>query len=1225
MFLFISRYPGGYTYAQKGNNNSSRDSTTKARQHVVDSTKQARQQYIDSSSQARKHQIDSAHTAQQNYIKETRETRQHAMDSIKAIRAHNLDSTKAIRKQFTDSVSTIRKYKESKHYRDSVTKARTVKANAIKQTRQVYFDSVKKLRKHVLDSAMAIRKATIAASKAVQKHRADSLGAIRKYKESKHFRDSVLVFKKARLDSMRIGRKKFSDSVTKARKVFTENLSKQRKHITDSVTKIRSHYLDSMKIVRKKRTDSLTAVKTKREKDLKSLEKKKEQKMQLALDLKIKQKHEAWSNDKMLKKKWSFTRKVIQNTFTRYNYYFNANRKMDEALANMQRVRKDNYDSLIGLYPFDPNRDSTLLAPDMDSIIHKASIGIQIHDPRSDWGNDLYLLMGEAYYYKGRYNEATTAFHYIISIDERNKKLKKGKAATASERTSIVETRKKSALDFLKHKPVHNEAVLWLSRTYTEADQPERAESVLALLEADSNLPGNLKGRLALEKAFLNLHDNDFKDASQQLNIAAADNHLPDWIRERSLFLSGQLQQKEGNYDASYASFKKVLNMNPKIDMDFYARKYMAYNVIYGGGNEADAESALKRVLDDNKYSTYYEQVYFVLGRLAANSNDNVAAIDYLQKGIHSQKTTRRQKAMSFAMMGNVYYTTGNYQAAKRSYDSAAHMSSAAAHDSMVMMAVTRSKSLDEVVSAANTIHEQDSMLALASLSTKEQRTIVRKYIRQLEQMRNDSAFRAENAGVTSIAAAEPGDETSAGVWYFSNSTMMQQGLNEFKRKWGNRQLVDNWRRNAANVFSNSNNNNNGSINNSGVNLEANNSDNGLPGEEGLLAAIPNTPAQQADANKVIERAYIDLSNAYIRQLADYSAATHSLDTLDKRYPANDKKAQALYFRYIIALRQNDVDKAKIYSTQILQDYGTTEYAALVRPSEDGAGMKNPTSGVAVGPYYDATYTLLMQHQYTDVLMRVQEAKKTYKEPKYNNRFRIMEAMALAGTSRYGEADSLITDFLRTNPTDSLRIWADAVRTYISKNKPINTTPATTAGAGGNMGSIGNSLNGGNGATAPNSPPALPGNGSSTPGNNSTPSSTTDNSLPANSTSTGKAYQYAPGDVHYCVIVLPGLESRAMGVKAAITDFNTFNFSAQKLNLNMDALSGTQALVVAKSFTNAAQAKSYMNSLKGTAPIFRDYKSGEYQVFIISANNYIRLFNDRSVQNYLLFYKSFYK
>lgn len=1199
------------------------DIAKKSRQHILDSTRDARQQQIEADKENRKNTLEAEKVVRQHIMDSTRQVRQRMMDSSKDARQRIMDSTKQVRQQKMDSMQqvrkqtakkldAIRKYKESKRYKDSVTRAQTAKANQLKAKRKAYTDSITSARKKVIDSMSAARKVVLTAMHDKLKKRTDSLDKIRKYKESKRYRDSVIVFKKARAESIAKTRKHFSDSVMTVRKHFVDSIAKVRKKNIDSMASLREKRMDKLKESRKKHADSLAQVKTKKENQIKANQKKEEQKKQLALELKIKKQHEAWSNEKMLKKKWTLKRKIIQNTFTRYNYYFNANRKMEEALANMQRVKKENYDSLIELYPFNPNRDSTLLASDMDSILHKISVGIQIHDPRSKWEDDMYLLMGEAQYYKGRYNDAGTAFHYIISMDEQKKKKPGSKDKTDA---SIVQKNKKTIVDFLKHKPVHNEAILWLARTFTQAGQPEKSESVLALLDADSNLPKSLLGRVAMERAFLAMNENNYKAASKQLSIAADDKYLPTWLRERAGFINGQLLQYQGDYTASAAAFQKVLDLNPKIDMDFYARKYMAFNTMYAGKDASEAQAALKSVLGDNKYSAYYEQVYFALGIISAQGNDHSAAIDYLQKSIHTLKSTKKQKAISFAALGNVYYLTGDYVLAKHAYDSAAKFMSYAPTDTLVITAVNRSGVLDNVTGPALTLHEQDSLLALAMLNNKDQRSIVRKYIRHLEDMRRDSIFRAENAGVTAVATAEPGEDNAASIWYFANATMMQQGFNEFKRKWGNRPNADNWRRMSAMSFASSG-NNNGSLNNSGTNLETNGAvdETGLPTEDFLLAAIPNTPEQQAAAYKSIQVAYVDLADAYINKLADYAQAIKTLDTLDKRFPSHDMQARVLYLRYIVALRNHDFDKAKLYSTRLMTEYANTEYAAKVKPAEDGSNLPNP-AGVSVSAFYDETYNLLMQRQYTDVILKVQQADKLYKDPKYKPRFRLVHAMALAATADYTQADSVLNDFFALKPVDSLRIIGESVKNYIAKNRPapIPSAQGAKAPTANNLEGMNKTLNSGTNPT----PSELQPGADKTDTTKTNPNTTQEDNKPG--------YHYNPNAQHYCVIALPGLDSRALGIKAALGDFNTFKYAAAGLIANMDVLNPRQAMLVVKAFNNAEDARNYMLAMKGTPAIFHDYKPEEYQVFIISGSNYTQLFVDHGTGPYMGFYKVNYK
>ena len=72
-------------------------------------------------------------------------------------------------------------------------------------------------------------------------------------------------------------------------------------------------------------------VKKRKENIAKSNEKKSEDKFKLALELKIQKKRELFSNENMLKKGWYFPRNFIQNLFTRFNYHFNAQKKIKEA------------------------------------------------------------------------------------------------------------------------------------------------------------------------------------------------------------------------------------------------------------------------------------------------------------------------------------------------------------------------------------------------------------------------------------------------------------------------------------------------------------------------------------------------------------------------------------------------------------------------------------------------------------------------------------------------------------------------------------------------------------------------------------------------------------------------------------------------------------------------------------------------------------------------------
>ena len=150
---------------------------------------------------------------------------------------------------------------------------------------------------------------------------------------------------------------------------------------------------------------------------------------------------------------------------------------------------------------------------------------------------------------------------------------------------------------------------------------------------------------MATEKAFAYLTEKNYPEASTRLAVTEDDDNLSDILRMRAAFIHGQLLQNLGQYADAANSFEKVLGYYPKIDMDFYARKYIAYNKLLAGQDIADVMRPLKKRADDGKYVNYYDQVYFVLGTLAAKAHENDEAIKYLTKSTTTPKATKETKS----------------------------------------------------------------------------------------------------------------------------------------------------------------------------------------------------------------------------------------------------------------------------------------------------------------------------------------------------------------------------------------------------------------------------------------------------------------------------------------------------------------------------------------------------------------------------------------------------
>jgi hypothetical protein len=305
-----------------------------------------------------------------------------------------------------------------------------------------------------------------------------------------------------------------------------------------------------------------------------------------------------------------------------------------------------------------------------------------------------------------------------------------------------------------------------------------------------------------------------------------------------------------------------------------------------------------------------------------------------------------------------------------------------------------------------------------------------------------------------------------------------------------------------------------------------------------------------------------------------------------------------------------------------MQKYPDSKYASLVRPTEDKAGKVD--TGVSVVNFYDETYALLVQYQYTDVLRRVHEAQKKYKDPKFEKRFHIMEAIALAGSGNLKQADTLLKEFVKANPSDSLKIWADNIFKFLAKNPPMPLAADTTGPLLSHWPYYGQPLG------KPVSAAELAradsiANGTLVAKKDTAFATTAAEDKPVKAANNLPAlieYSVNPSAEHYIGIVLPGIENRLVKLRATLKEIESKD---QPHTIFIDIFNQEHSILLVKSFPDLATAKNYLAGLADNLSIFSEYKPNEYQLFIISAKDYKKLLFDHNISDYLDFYNQNFK
>ena len=118
-----------------------------------------------------------------------------------------------------------------------------------------------------------------------------------------------------------------------------------------------------------------------------------------------------------------------------------------------------------------------------------------------------------------------------------------------------------------------------------------------------------------------------------------------------------------------------------------------------------------------------------------------------------------------------------------------------------------------------------------------------------------------------------------------------------------------------------------------------------------------------------------------------------------------------------------------------------------------------------------------------------------------------------------------------------------------------------------------------------------------------------------------KGYIYNENAIHiFTMIVSVDKNLKISDLKNLISDFNTKNFSTLNLTISNIFIDNTRQLISVSNFENKDKAMLYFNLLKSDNDIFSKLSPSNYVQFIISVDNYPKMFKNKDVDNYNSFF-----
>jgi tetratricopeptide (TPR) repeat protein len=643
------------------------------------------------------------------------------------------------------------------------------------------------------------------------------------------------------------------------------------------------------------------------------------------------------------------------------------------------------------------------------------------------------------------------------------------------------------------------------------------------------------------------------------------------YYKTRLNFILAQVFQRTGDLQRATESYRKVLSYNPPYEMAFSAKINMAKCYDVASGDSKLIKSQLNKMLKDEKNKEYKDQIYYALAEVYLKENNEDEAIKNLLLSARTSVKNDYQKGISYLKLGEMFYTSTNYKSAQIYYDSAVVF---LPKDFPNISSITsRKNTLNDLVKNITVVELEDSLQRLAQLPEGERLkkidAIIAQIIADEQKRRQEEADRQQ--ALNNLQQNNTNFSTSNSQWYFYNSQSIAMGFSEFTKKWGNRKLEDLWRLTNKQVISFDFDNKDQNPDSVGVDSNAVASFNPKD-RNSYLKQIPVTPEMINKSNERIKEALFNMGIIFKNGIGDLDKAIEAFEKLSNRFPDNQYLGASYYYLYKIYEEKENVSKADYYKNLLITKFPNSDYSRILTDPnyyKTLDSLKNLVAG-----YYKTTYLAYTSADYNTVIRNCDSALIKYNSKEYNPKFEYLKALAIA-------------------KTQGVEMYKKALQAIIQKypSSEVKTLAQNTL----------NTLN------------DMSGNGSGTP------DSTGNNPKDAN------LYKFNPGDFHFYIMVVDARNININEMKIAFSDHNLKMYSLDKLIVNTLFLDEKREVINVARFDNKDKAMDYYLSVTNNTTLTSKIKNGDYQHFVISANNYSTFYKSKDVEKYLVFFNKNYK
>ncbi len=458
---------------------------------------------------------------------------------------------------------------------------------------------------------------------------------------------------------------------------------------------------------------------------------------------------------------------------TKYNTLYNGNIAFEQGREELNESYRDDYWEILPVERLEVTDEIKLDSEDNNPnfIIaeEKATKAIQKHSmdikdqERNPQTDEAFLLLGKARYFDQRYIPALESFNYILRKYVQSDKL--------------------------------NEATIWREKTNMRLDNPEVAIKNLKRLFKYESLKDQeyADANAVLAKCYINLNAPD--TAIQKLKIAQAyTKKNPE--KGRYLFIIGQLFNQLGHKDSANYAFDKVIALNRKSPRVYMINAHLQkiQNTELTDGNREELLEYLTELEENRENRPFLDKIYREVAQFhLANESDSLA-LAYYNKSLKATQGEQKLNALNYQSLADYYFDEDAYKTAGAYYDST--LTNLKENTRQFRNIKKKLDNLEDVIKYEDIVQHTDSVITLYEMPETERTAYFEDYIAELKRKAEEEEEKKQQQAAAGFAtfAKSKGGKQNQGKFYFYNVTSLGYGKNDFKTRWGDRTLEDDWR-----------------------------------------------------------------------------------------------------------------------------------------------------------------------------------------------------------------------------------------------------------------------------------------------------------------------------------------------------------------------------------------------------------------------------------------------